>query len=343
MGVARLGGMISLALASTALAASPAYHLESEISGADGGWDFASVDPVHGKLYVARSNAVMAVDLATGAVTDRLAGADRGHGVVPLKNGQEVLETDGNTGLARIIDTTTGAVLAEIKTGVKPDAALFDAATGMVAVMNGGDGTVAVIDPVTRTLVGHVMVGGVLEFGVSDGRGTIWVNVEDKNELVAIDLAKRAVTARVALTGCDGPTGLAFVANGKRLLSACANGVAVVTDPKAKKVTGKLAIGEGPDAVLYDANRGLAFIPCGGNGVLEIIAADRPQVIRKIGQVATRISAKTGALDPRTGKIYLPSARMLPPEPGAKRGKPMPGSFAILVVSPTSASNSGSM
>jgi hypothetical protein len=126
-------------------------------------------------------------------------------------------------------------------------------------------------------------------------------------------------------------------------MSACANGVAFVSDPKAKKVTGKFAIGRDPDAVLFDAKRGLAFIPCGGDGVLEIIAAGRVQGIRKIGQILTRVSAKTGALDPRTGKIYLPSARLMPPEPGAKRGKPIPGSFAILVVSPTNAAKSGSM
>jgi DNA-binding beta-propeller fold protein YncE len=197
VGVACLGGTLALALSSPAMSGAPNYRLETEIAGADGGWDFASVDPVQGRLYVARSNAVMSVDLATGAVADHLASADRGHDVVPLKNGQELLETDGNTGLARIIDTATGAVLAEIKTGAKPDAALFDAATDLVAVMNGGDGTVAVIDPAKRTLVGHVMVGGVLEFGASDGHGLIWINVEDKNELVAVDLARRTVTAMV--------------------------------------------------------------------------------------------------------------------------------------------------
>ena len=327
------------ALAIAAAASAPEYAVGARIAGADGGWDFASVDPVYGRLYVARSDAIMVVDLATGAVTDRLAGASRAHQVLPLHAGKTLLETDGSTNQARFIDTTDGRVIATIATGMKPDAALFDPATGLVAVMNAGDGTVSLIDAKTYKLTGTVKVGGALEYGVSDGRGTAWINIEDRNELVALDLRTRRVKARISLTGCEGPTGLAFVAHGARLLSACANGVAVVSDPQTAKAVGSLVIGKDPDAVLYDAKRGLAFIPCGGDGVLEIIAAQRADGIRKIGQIATQVSAKTAALDPRTGRIYLPSAKMLPPEPGAKRGKAVPGSFAILVVSPATAVN----
>ncbi len=333
---AQLCALSALALMASAAthAAAPDYSVVAEIAGADGGWDFADVDSARGELYVARTDAVMAVDLASNVVNSHLAVAQRAHQVLVVNGGRELLETDGTTGLARFIDTSNGNVIAEISVGKKPDAALFDAATGLVAVMNGGDGMVSLLDPVKHVLVGSILVGGVLEFGASDGRGTAWVNIEDKNELVALDLRARKVKARIALAGCDGPTGLAFVAGGTRLISACANNIAVVTDPKARKVVSSFAIGKDPDAVLYDAKRGLAFVPCGGDGVMDIISAAKANSIKIVGHVSTRISAKTAALDPRTGRIYLPSAKLSPPEPGAKRGKPIPGSFAILVVAP---------
>ena len=199
-----------------------------------------------------------------------------------------------------------------------------------------GDGTLSLIDLVTRRVTSTITVGGGLEYLATDGRGTVWVNVENTNELVSADLKAGKVTARVPLTGCDAPSGLAFVAGGKRLISACANGVAIVTDPATRRITGTLAIGKGPDAVKVDEARGLAFIPCGGDGVLEIVSVARADAIRVVGRVKTAVSAKTAAVDPRTGNIYLPSATMLPPAPGAKRGLPKPGSFAVLVVSPVS-------
>jgi DNA-binding beta-propeller fold protein YncE len=313
----------------------PQYTVSKHIAGRDGGWDFANIDPTLNRLFVARTDAVMAIDLASGKVTDRLAAAQGAHQVLVLKGGQEILETDGATNLARFIDGRTGLVKAEVTVGAKPDAALLDPVTGLVAVMNSDDGTVSLLDPRTRTLVGSINVGGGLEFGIADGRGSLFINIEDRNEIAVVDMKTRSVSRRIPLTGCEGPTGIAMVAGGTRLISACANGIAAVVDPVAGKVTETLAIGGDPDAVLYDARRGLAFIPCGHEGVLEVIAAAKPEAIRHLGRISTAISAKTAALDPRTGKIYLPSAQLFPPAPGAKRGKPKPGTFEVLVLSPT--------
>lgn len=313
----------------------PKYTITARIAGRDGGWDFANVDRELNRLFVARTDAVMAVDLASGHVTPELAPAKGAHQVLVLSGGGEILETDGATDLARFIDARTGAVKAEVKVGKKPDAALFDPATGLVVVMNSDDGTLSLLDPKARALVGSLDVGGGLEFGVSDGKGRLFVNIEDRNEIAVVDMRSRSVEKRIALTGCEGPTGIAIVAGGARLISACANGMAVVVDPIAGQVTQALVIGKDPDGVLYDARRGLAFIPAGHDGVLEVIAARSPGAVRTLGRIATAVSAKTAALDPRTGKIYLPSAQLFPPEPGAKRGKPKPGTFEVLVISPT--------
>ena len=315
-------------------ASSVNYQIENRISGADGGWDFASVDPATNRLYVARTDAVMVLDLATKRVMPALASAHRGHAVLALPGSKEVVETDGETGLTRFIDAGSGAVIAEVATGAKPDAAFIDPVTGLVAVMNAGDGTVALVDPKQHKLTGKIEVGGGLEFGAADGKGGAFVNIEDRNVIAVLDLKARRVTRTIALTGCDGPTGLALVAGGKRLISACANNVAVVVDPNAGKVTETFAIGGDPDAVLVDETRGLAFIPCGGSGTLVAIDVKDARHVHLAGTITTQVGAKTGAIDPRDSRIYLPTATLAAPEPGAKRGKPVPGSFVVLVLAP---------
>lgn len=312
----------------------PGYSVVDRIPAADGGWDFANIDAVNGKLYVARSNAITVVDIASRHVTDRLAEAKRGHQVLVLDQGKTVFETDGETGLGRFISTADGSVLAEVPTGAKPDAAFLDPATGLIAVMNAGDGTVALVDSAKRALAGKITVGGGLEFGVADGHGGAFINIEDANSIARVDLAHRRKTGSIALPGCEGPTGLALIANGRRLITACANEVALVVDTASGKTLATLPIGHDPDAVLVDEARGLAFIPCGGSGTLVALAIGDAEHIRVSQTIPTQVGAKTGAIDQRDGRIYLPTASLAAPEPGAKRGKPVPGSFVVLVVAP---------
>ncbi|MES1971450.1 MAG: YncE family protein [Pseudomonadota bacterium] len=326
---------LCLALPPAAVAgAAPHYAVVDRLHGADGGWDYASVDAARARLYVARTDAVMEVDLKTGKVVDRLASARRAHAVLPIPGTGLLLETDGNSGLARFVSGDTGAVLAELATGRKPDAAFFDPATGLVGVMNGDDGTVSLLDPATRSIVGAITVGGVLEAGAPDGKGLAYVNVEDKGMIAVIDLRARTLLRSIAMPGCEEPSGIALVADGTRLISACANGKAMVVDPVAGTVVATLAIGRGPDAVIADPARGLAFIPSGGTGTLAVIDTRQAKAIRVLASVPTQVGARTGALDPTTGRLYLPAATLGATAPGAKRGAPVPGSFVILVVAP---------
>ena len=310
------------------------YHVAGRIAGGDGGWDFTALDAAAGRLYIARSDAVSVADITAGTFSDHLAPAQRGHQVLVLDDGRTVFETDGASGHARFIDAHSGAVMAEVPVGTDPDAALLDPATGLLAVMNAGDGTISLIDPVKRESVGRIAVGGALEYVVADGKGRIWVNIEDGNAIARVDLRQRQVLGRVALAGCEGPTGLALVAGGTRLITACANQVALVLDAASGATLATLPIGLGPDAVLVDEPRGLAFVPCGGSGTLvEIAIADRDH-IAAIGTIATQASARLGSIDPRDGRIYLPVARFGPPAPGKKHGAMVPGSFAVLVLAP---------
>lgn len=326
--------------ASPALAGAPpsvSYHKVANIAGSDGGWDFSAFDAASGRLYIARSQAVSVVDVARGKITDSLAPASKGHQVLVLDDGRTVFETDGGTNLARFIDARSGAVEAQLPTGAKPDASLLDPFTGLLAVMNAGDGTVTLIDRTKRVNVGQIAVGGGLEFAVADGKGGAFVNIEDGNAIAHIDLAARTVIGRTALPGCEGPTGLAIVAGGTRLITACANGVALVVDASNGTVVDTLPIGKGPDAVLVDEARGLAFVPCGNSGTLVAISIADINHIAIIGTIPTQTSARSGAIDPRDGRIYLPVARFNPPEPGKKHGSMVPGSFSVLVLAPGAA------
>ena len=329
---AALAAACSIPCAQAAPAPHAAYRIVERIAGPDGGWDFATADGA-GRVYIARSDAITRVDLAARKA-DVLAAARRAHQVLVLDGGATIFETDGESGAGRFVATADGKVLADVATGTKPDAAFLDPATGLIAVMNAGDGTVALIDPKSRALAGKVTVGGALEYGVADGQGGAFVNIEDGNAIARLDLKGRRRTGTIALPGCEGPTGLALVAQGTRLITACANGVALVIDAASGKTVATLTIGSDPDAVLVDEQRGLAFIPCGGSGTLVAIAIADPAKIAVAAVIPTQRGAKTGAIDPRDGHIYLPAAVAGPAVPGAKRGLPVPGSFAVLVLAP---------
>ena len=328
--------LVALASAgvSTAAFAAPAdYGVVARISGADGGWDYASVDPVRGQLYVARGDAVMAVDLASGTVNNRLAAAQRAHEVLPIDNGATLVETDGTSGMTRFLDAKTGAVITEVATGKKPDYAYLDTATGLVVVMNPGSNGVALIDPKTHAIVRTIAVAGGLEAGDSDAKGHAFINLEEANALAEVDLVAGKLLRTIPLTGCDGPTGLAIVAKGTRVMSTCSNGVVTVVDAGTGKLVQTVPVGKGPDALIADMVRGLAFVPSGRDGTLTAISLADPDKFAVVATIPTQVGARTGALDPRTGKIYLPAATMVPGAAG-QRATAKPGSFVVVVVAP---------
>ncbi len=302
------------------------------IAGPDGGWDYASFDPVHRRLYVAHGAAVTAIDVDTGKVTPALVAAQHAHIALPLPGGDELLVTNGGADTVTLVDAMTGAVRAAVPTGQNPDAALFDPASGLAYVMNGRSGDITLVDVKAAKAVGTIPVGGKLEFGVSDGQGRVFVNIEDKNEIAVIDTAARKVVGHWAMAGCEEPSGLAYVAEHRLLIAACANGKAEVVSSTSGKVAASLTVGEEPDAAFYDASRHLAYVPSGGEGTLSVIAVRGPADVAVIDKVTTKAGARTGAVDPATGKVYLPSVDYDPPaQPGGRRVA-RSGTFAVLVV-----------
>ena len=313
---------LSLLFGASPVMAAPAADLAivGTIKGADGYWDYATVDAGTHRLYVARGDGVMMVNLLDNTVTPRLVPGHRVHRVVPLPNGL-VLSTNGDSGTVTLFTAADGHVVAELPVGKKPDAAVRDRQTGQVAVMNGGDGTVTLIDVANRKVTGSIAIGGKLEFAVADGHGRVFVNVEDKNELVELDIPNRTVVKRYPLAGCDAPSGLALDKATHVLVAACDNGVAVALSAKDGKQLATLPIGKGPDAVIFDKAHGRFLVPCGGDGVLTEIAEGANDTLKVAGTVQTAPGARTGARDPAPARSIC---RRPSSSPRGRRGAPSP-------------------
>lgn len=325
-----------LALAATVSTAStapaPHYAVAGSIAGPDGGWDYTKVDPATRRLYVARSNEVTEVDLTNGNAVRAIGAIMHGHAVVPVTGKPMLLVTSGHDDSVRLLDTGDGHELARIAVGTDPDAAFYDAASGQAVVMNAKAGTVSVIDLSTQKIARTITLKAGLEYGVLGTDGTVFVNNEDENEIETADLKSGVAGAAIKLTGCTGPTGLGYDAKTGVLISACANGKAALVDARKHRLMKLFDIGQGPDAVIVDNDRRTAFIPCGRDGTLTIIALDAPGGPAVAGAIKTGPGARTGALDPSDGSLYLPTADFGPPAKPGGRPVALPGTFHILVV-----------
>jgi len=325
--------LLAALLASTVAAAPavPQYHVAGQLPAGDGGWDLLSVASADQRLYVAHGDGVTAFDLRTGKATDKLVAGQRVHAALAIPGTHDVLSTNGETNNAYLFDGRTGRIRATIPTGTKPDAAAYDPATRTLWIMNPGSGDVTVVDPASAKVLATVPVGGSLEMGEANGRGRMFVNVEDKNEVAVLDTRARKVLQRFSLAGCDGPTGIAVDARDHEIVSACGgNAVAIVSAPDGRQIA-RLPIGKGADGAAFDPVRRVALVPGGRDGNLTIIRlGSKPAVV---GQIQTAVSARTIAVDPSTGRAYLPSAT-LAPAPAGERPKAVPGTFRMLVVAP---------
>jgi DNA-binding beta-propeller fold protein YncE len=295
----------------------------------DGGWDVLTVDPETHRVFVSRSDGVDAIDTRTGAVTPDLIKGTRFHGVSAVPGTDLAVATEA-AGSAIVFNRATGKVTAEVKTDPDADATIYEPSTRDVWVMNGDSGTISIVDPRAGAEVGKINLGSALEFAALDGRGHLFVNLSDKGELAEVDIASRKMTRTIPLTGCQHPTGLAYVSPGI-LISACANGVAKMVRASDLKLVGDIPIGPRPDGAFADPARHRAYIPSGGDGTLAVIDTSGP-LPRKIGTVQTEVGARTGAVDPSTGAVYLMGAKFGVPPPAGGRPALVPGSVELLVI-----------
>jgi DNA-binding beta-propeller fold protein YncE len=228
-----------------------------------------------------------------------------------------------------IFDLNTLKSVGSAATGENPDSIRYDAISGRVFAFNGRSKNATAIDAKSGNVAATIPLPGKPEFSIADGKGKVYVNIEDTNEIVEIDAAKATVTKKFSLSPCDGPSGLAFDAKSRRLFSVCSNRVMAVSDPDSGKVVASPAIGAGSDGVAFDPDAGLAF-SSNGDGTLTVVqqVGGKYDVLENI---ATERGARTIAVDEKTHKVYLPTAKTAP-SAGGGRASYVPDTFKVLVV-----------
>jgi DNA-binding beta-propeller fold protein YncE len=311
------------------------YKIVDRIKVPDGAFDYATFDAATNRVYMPRGMYTTVIDVKTGAVSQLANGA--GDHIALSVPGTNLLVLTQRQGVIRILDKTTDEVLADLPGGKNPNSAAYDPVTKLVFVMNKESGNATLVDPIARKAVGAVTISpNTLEFPVANGRGKIFDNIETTAEIAVIDARTKKVTRSFKLAGCEEPSGLAYAAATNLLVSACGNGVAKVIQADSGEEVASLSIGLGPDAVIYDSMRKLAFIPCGRDGVLDVISLADPRHIAVVQHVQTQIGSRTGTVNPATGRLYLMASRPDPNAVVAPAGRVprLASSWEVLVVGP---------
>ena len=295
--------------------------------GSDGGWDYLTLESSTGRLFIARDNRVMVVDAASGKLLGEVTGMQHAHGVALQPAEHRAYVSNGHGDNVSVVDTQTLKIVGQIPlSGKDPDAIVFDDASGHLLTMNGHSNNISVIDTKAGKELNTIAVPGRPEFAVTDGKGQLFLNLEDKNALAHVDLTTGKVVKVSSLTPCDGPTGLALDAAHRRLFSVCANGWMIVTDADSGHQVAKLPIGKDPDAVVFDAQSHLV-LSSNGQGTLSVVAQDGADQYHVVGNLPTQPGARTMALDTQSHNVYLVAASF------AAKGKPVEG-FGMLVATP---------
>jgi len=340
MRVLRVGLVFCLVLAVVGFAAPQApkpggYHLlKKHVLGGEGGWDYMALDGKSRLLYVSHGNAVEVLNVDTGVKGEPITGLQGVHGIAfaPERNRGYISNGRGNN--VTVFDLKTHKVLGQVaSTGQNPDAIMYDAFSGRVFTFNGRTSNATAIDAATDKAVGTVDIGGKPEFAVTDGKGTIFVNNEDKSEIVAFDAKALQVKTRWSIAPGEGPSGLAIDLKGKRLFSVC-DKVMVVSDFVNGKVVATVPIGAGPDAVRYDPGTGLVF-SSNGEGTLTVVKQESPDKYAVLETVTTAPRARTMEIDAKTHRVFVVTAEFGPaPAPTKDQPRPrppvIPGSFMVL-------------
>lgn len=303
--------------------------------GGDGSWDYMIVDSTAHRLYIAHQTRVQVVNLDTGKLIGAIQGLTRCHGIVLAPGAKTGFISDGGANSVVVFDPATLGKLGNIPVGTNPDGMVYEPITNTLWAFNGGSKNVTIIDVDKRAAVATVALPGKPEFPVTDGKGTVFVNIEDANSVVRLDAKTQAITATWQLDDCESPSGLAIDQTGGRLFSVCDGKRMAVTDAYSGKSLATPHIGDGPDATAYDATRKLAFAS-NEDGTLSVIDTDKPDY-PVLQTLPTMNGARTMALDSTTGKIYTVSAKLgatPPPNPAVLHNRPtaIPGTFTILVI-----------
>jgi len=273
-------------------------------------WDYVVFDPESHRVYVAHGDRVTVVDGLGGAIIGDIDGMPGGtHGVAISHATGKGYTDDGKAGVAVEFDLQTLKVVKRIRAESDADGIVFDPTSGHIFVIDGDSGKLTVIDPKTDEVVATIDGGGGLEFGDSGDNGKLYVDGTEKNEIVRVDTAKNVADAHWPMPTCVRPHGLAIDRVHHRLFATCSNKVMVVMNTDNGAVSATLPIGQGSDFAVFDPERGLAF-SSNRDGTLSVIAEMSPENFVALFAIPTQLGARTMAIDPKSGRIYLVTAEM---------------------------------
>jgi YVTN family beta-propeller protein len=269
-------------------------------------WDYLAIDPQRKRLFVTRGDHVQVLNLATGTPVGEIPNTNGVHGVAFAQDLKLGFTSNGRANTVTVFDLDSLQVKGEWKVaGANPDAILYDPATRKLYTFNGKSADVSVFDATSGKPLATIPVGGKPEFAVTDGK-RVYVNIEDKAEIVAIDAGADRVLAHWPLADCEEPSGLALDAAHARLFSVCANRTMLVTDSASGKAVARVAIGDHPDAAVYDAGSATVF-SSNGEGSLSVVRQLDADHYAKAVSVPTLKGARTMAFDPQARRAYLPT------------------------------------
>ncbi|HUO99618.1 MAG TPA: YncE family protein [Rhizomicrobium sp.] len=330
-------GLVATVLAAPSPAEpQPLYTLVKQVAlGAPDRWDYVVLNPAAERVYVAHGDRVTVVDPATGTVIGNVEGMPGGTHGVAFAEGKGYTD-DGRAGTATVFDLETLKPIRTVKAEPDADGIIFDPSSGHIFVIDGDSGKLTVIDPKTDAVVATVDAGGGLEFGVSGENGKLYVDGAEKGEIVRVDTRTNQADAHWPMEGCLKPHGLAIDRDTRRLFASCANKVMAVVNADTGAVVAKLPIGEGTDFAEFDPVRKWA-VSSNRDGTLSVISEKSPDTFDVLPAVQTAYGARTMALDPKTGRIYLVTGDF-EANPNAtdprRRYTAKPGSAKLLILEP---------
>jgi DNA-binding beta-propeller fold protein YncE len=289
-------------------ASEPAYHIIKKVSlPGNGGWDYVFVDVSGRRVYISHSTQVQVLNADTFEPVGTIQNTPGVHGIAVASEFGRGFITAGKSDSVIIFDLKSLQPLAEVKVGRKPDAILYDSATKHVYVMNGEGDSASVLNAADGKLVGTVALSGNPEFAVSDGKGNVYINLEEKAETVEVDANALKVLHRWSLAPGKTATALAFDAETRRLFAGCRGGqLMVVLDADSGQVVSTAPIGERVDAAAFDPTKKLVFMST-GEGTISVYHEDAGDKYSLVETITTSPGSKTMGLDPKTHNLFVPA------------------------------------
>ena len=335
-----LSAIVVLSAATLQAQAVPTYHVARTVKiGGDGGFDYVTADPAAKRVFLTHASHVVVYDLAKDAVVGDISNTTGVHGVALAPDLNRGFTSNGRDSSVTIFDYTTLAVITVLPIhAINPDAITYDELTKRIFTWNHGTHDATVIDAAKGEVVGRIPNMGTPETAVTDGKGSLWVNVEDSAMVIHIDTRTMKELHRFSIAPCDEPTGMAIDRANRVLFSVCDKVMAVVDADNGKMIS-TVPICSGPDAAAYDPGTKLVFASC-GDGTLSVIRQTDRTTYAPVQTATTQRGARTMALDPLTHTVYQMAVEYGPaPAPAAPGGRPprppmIPGSFSLLVVTP---------